>query len=584
MVRLPGGVFTGETGTVHIELTSEKETKVDFIDVKLRGRQGWAVGSGQSSMGYTVDLPSLMSRVMDEGVLVPGVKTFTLQFAMPRNAAPSHTVTPAHSRLLIDVHVSIPWWPDGRYSFISPVRVPPPAQLERTPLVSRYPFTPKAGEPRIELSLASSTLVAGEAVVGSCALFHMADSKPRELDVLFEPMVRLLGTRKPSDVPGSGYRSSVMLPAGAAGEAVAFRIALPPEITPSFKTATHEISWFMKVGVGSLFGHKVAIRVPLNIVDARAASTLPALTLAPRVADERVLLAFERFASVRHMTVVSEELDRFPDEQPALVREIDDTTVRIGYAYRGEEGTFLVARVLYPRLGLGLSVTPSWGLRELVTRDITIGIAEWDRANHLDARDATQVTPFIRGTLPGRNLGKLVRWTDGELVTARSVGSVEEADLAGIALALEVFATTLASARQALAPPPGVAADLAEWQQLATRLGAPLTVGDLSIQGGTLELQPVDLGLVFDDEGRATAVRIDVGAPQAPDGAELPERVREMVAGLEGELREITVHAGVASASVPLVGGAADATRVREVVHALRAVVATLVETTGPYR
>ena len=583
MVRIPGALFAGETATLHITLTSERETKVEFVDVLLRGRQGWTTGAGESTTAYKVDLPSLGKRVMDEGVLAEGERTFALSFTLPHGTAPSHQLTPAHARLLIDVHVSIPWWRDGHYSFVAPVRLPPPEDVTRRPLVARHPYTPKAGEPRLEVSLASSTLVAGEAVVGSCAVFHMADTKAREVDVTFEPQVVLLGGRKPYDTTGPGYRSSIILPAATAGQAVPFKIALPRDMTPSFETASHQVAWFMKLGVGSFFGGKVSMRLPLTILDASAGSRLPPLTLAPRVADERVLAAFERFGADRGMTVEREERDRFPDEQPSLVRELGDATIRIGYAYRGEKGTFLVSRVLYPRLGLALTVVPSTPLRELLSKDITIENAEWDRTHHVEGREDSQIVPFLRTSLPGAALGLLVRWTDDEVVTERSVGSVEGTDLASVALALESLATAIGHARDAITPPTGTNADLIEWRQLAERLGAPLTVGDLSIRGGTLDMQPVDLGLVFDDAWRPKTMHIAVGERQS-QSAELPDRVRDLLATLAADLPSLGVTHGVAWASLPLASGGADAPRVREVVRTLRGVVAALVETAGPYR
>ncbi len=583
MVRIPGALFAGETATLHVSLTMEKDTKVEFVMIRLRGRQGWVSGAGQATTAYNVDLPSLGKRVMEEGVLEPGTKTFALSFTLPHAMAPSHQISPANARLLIDVHVSIPWWRDGRYSFVAPVRLPPPDQVARRPLVTRHPFEAIAGQPRLELSLASSTLVAGEDVVGSCAVFHMTDSKAREIEVTFEPRVTLLGHRRTEAVTGPGYRSTLRLAAGKAGQAVPFRIALPHDMTPSFKTATHEVEWYMKLGVGSFFGGKVWMTVPLTILDARAAETLPPLTLAPRLADERVLAAFERFGASRGMTVEREELDRFPDEQPALVRELGDATIRIGYAYRGERGTYLVSRVLYPRLGLALSVVPSTPLRELLSKDITIENAVWDRTHHVEGREDSQIVPFLRHALPDVILGSLVRWTDDEVVTERSIGVVDEAALAPLVSALESLATAIAHARDAIAAPAGTNTDLGEWRKLAERLGAPLTVGDLSIRGGALDMQPVDLGLDFDEQGRAKEMRIGVGERQ-PQTDEVPERVREMLATIAKDLPDVGVSSGVAWASIPLTAGGTDATRVREVVRSLRGVVAALVESAGPYR
>jgi hypothetical protein len=283
------------------------------------------------------------------------------------------------------------------------------------------------------------------------------------------------------------------------------------------------------------------------------------------------------------MTVVHEELDRFSDEQPALVREVGDVTQRIGYVYRGEKGTFLVSRVLYPDLGLALSVVPSTPLRALLTRDITIENAVWDRTHHVEGREDSQIVPFLRDALPDPALGALVRWTDDEIVIERSIGSVDEVDLVALVLALESLSGAIRNARDAIAPPAGTDADVAAWRQLAERLGAPLTIGNLSIRGGTLDMQPVELGLEFDDAGRPTEMQVAVGERRS-DNDELPERVRDLLAALAQTLPRSGVTHGVAWASLTLAAGGADATRIREVVRTLRGVVAALAETAGPYR
>ncbi len=568
-----------------VELTAPRETKVEYIDVRVRGRQGWATGAAEASRHFGVDLPSLEKRVMDKGILEEGKRSFPLSFTLPRGTAPSHTLSPAQARLVIDVHVAIPWWRDGKYSFVAPVRLPPPASIQRTPLVTRMPFDAAPGEPRMELSLASSTLVAGETIVGSCAVFHLPDTSDRTVTISFDPTVRMLsvGWSRPGETVGVGYRSTVTIPAGSSGQAVPFRIGMPKDITPSFKTATHEIAWHMTASLGSFFrGTKLSLRVPLTIVDERAATMLPALTLTPRVADERVVAAFERFAATRAMTVVVDELDRYPDEQPALVASVGDCELRVGYAYRGEQGTFLVGRVLYPPLGLGLDVTPSSGFRELFSRDIEIDVAAWDRAHHVDGREAAQVVPLLRAAIPGVAVGSLVRWSDDQLVTERSVGAVDDIVLARVVGALEVVAAAISQARRAIPLPGGITADVDKWRALADKLRGQLIVGDLSIRGGSLDLQPVEVGIGFNEEKKPIEMRATVGSPQG-DQVEWTDRVRELMLKIRGDIPGVDFDHGVASGSVPIADGV-DVTRVLELLHALRSIVAAQYEQAGPYR
>jgi len=192
-VLIPRPFFVDEPATMMVILVADRPTRIEFIDVRLRGRQGWMISTGKTSSGFVRDEPSLRQRIAGERELAPGEHRFPVTFVLPRGSAPTHELRPAFSRLLIDVHASIPWWPDGRYSFTAPVRMKPPVDVARDPLVTRHPFTPKGNEPRIELSLASRTLVAGEALVGSIALFHLSDDKPRDVTLTFEPLLTLHG-------------------------------------------------------------------------------------------------------------------------------------------------------------------------------------------------------------------------------------------------------------------------------------------------------------------------------------------------------------------------------------------------------
>src|SRR5207248_2750919 len=145
---------------------------------------------------------------------------YLLALTVPAIAPPSHALAPAYARLVINVHVSIPWWPDGRYQFIVQTRIRPPQWVVRSPtaITSRA----KPGEPRLEIGLASSRLIAGEALVGSCALFHMDDQEPRDIAISFLPRLALRDRFRDREQFGMSFTVTVTLPAGSAGTSVPF--------------------------------------------------------------------------------------------------------------------------------------------------------------------------------------------------------------------------------------------------------------------------------------------------------------------------------------------------------------------------
>ena len=603
-VFAPTTWFVGQNAVIEIVVTAKEETKVDFIDVRGTGKQGWEIGAGENRVAQRASFPELAARVMEAGVLPAGTSRYAAQFELPFGCAPSHDLDPAWARFEVFVHVSIPWWIDGRYRFNVPVRVPPPPRVERTPFAVRStPASAPAGKPRLEVSLASTRLIVGETLVGSCAVFHVDDRKPRELDVMLVPTLKLHRGSRVRDRRAATYNISIPLPAGSAGTNIPFQFRLPESMTPSFKTVTHELSWYLVASYGSFFGGKEEVSVPLDIVDASAAATTARLHVAPRLADERVTAAFQQFAASNGWVVAQSEDDAL---HPFIERAHDGCDLGIGYSYRGKDGTYLVARLAHPSLGLGLAVTPSSSLRHVFFRDIEIDLDAWDRAHLVAARSSEQTIPFLRQAAPAalnaiKAIGPLLRWDDDALVFERPIVSVEDHELRRIATALAELATALAASRGAIATPPGLAVDANAMSDLAKRWRGRFSPGDLAIEGA-LDNAAIDLGLAWDEEGKPYCMRASVGSPNdaseearrvslsmprpAADAlaASTPESLVEKLTAWPPDFRDLHVADGVVSASLLLDGATVDAARVRELVEALRAVLVAIDPGASPYR
>jgi hypothetical protein len=599
-VFAPTTWFVGQNAVIEIEVHAKEETKVDFIDVRGTGQQGWAIGAGENRVVQRANFPELMARVREAGVLPAGKSRYAARFQLPPGCAPSHDLDPAWARFEVFVHVSIPWWIDGRYRFHVPVRVPPPARVERTPYAVRSTATTSpAGKPRLELSLASTRLIVGETLVGSCAVFHVDDRKPRELDVMLVPMMKLHRGSRVRDRRAATYNIAIALPAGSAGTNIPFQFRLPDTMTPSFKTVTHELSWWLVARYGSFFGGKEEVSVPLDVVDASAAASTARLHVAPHLADERVTAAFSRFATANGWAPGQGE------DTPYIERAHEGSTLGIGYSYRGKDGTYLVARLAHPRLGIGLAVTPSSSLRHVFFRDIEVNIAAWDRAHLVAARSQEQAVPFLEKSVPAalaaiKAIGPLLRWDDDALVLERPIISVEEAELAQIAAALVQLASSIAGIRDAIPTPPGVTVDVAALQGLAKRWRGRFTRGDLSLEG-MLDNVAIDVGMQWDEDGKPFCLRASVGNPDdaseearrtslsmprpAADAlaANTPEHLVVPLTSWPDDFRDLHVHDGVVSASY-VCGATVDAARVRALVEALRAVLAVLEPGASPYR
>lgn len=596
-------VVVGEPCELTVEVTAEDEARVDFIDVRLEGRQGWAIGGGKNRVSAEASFPELAMRVMGAGTLAAGSTTaFDVRFTAPPGTAPSHEVSPAHARFQVRVHVSLPWRIDARYAFEVPVRLAAPRQVPRTPIIVRS----SDSGPRVEVGLASSTLVAGEVVSGSVALFDLDER--RHVDVAFVPLLRLYGRARPRRREGVPIRARVALSADHGGRAIPFRVQLPPDMTPGFETITHALAWQIEVSSDTLLGREVRVAHPLQVVDAAARARSGTLGEAPQVADAWIATLFAAVA-VRAGW-------RFEpgDEStaPALVTELAHGEARVTHAYRDGE-TWLVVQLAHAPLGLGLTVVPGSSLRHLFWRDVEVGIDAWDRAHQVAARAPAQAQPFLAATVPAlieaRELGTLVRWDDDALVCERAVTTLREEELMPVIARLEHLGRIVGDAREAIAPPADVAIELPAWRELARWLDGDLATGDLSLTGW-LDGAAVEVAIER-DEGRPARVRASVSDPAPSEAmrattlhmprpladalaATVPEAVVECIATWPTSIVDLEVAHAVASASVglpaapppvrPVPPVPIDARDVRALVLALRALVTALGPGASPPR
>ncbi|MEO8703015.1 MAG: hypothetical protein ABI867_23415 [Kofleriaceae bacterium] len=608
----PTALFVGQTHPIEVVVTADGETKIEFIDARLIGEQGWSIGSGKSRVTQHVKFPELVARLMGSGALVAGSTTrFATRFTIPYGTPPNHARAPAWATLTLRIHVSIPWRLDGRYQFPLTLRLPSPPHVERTPTAIRStPMTAAADKPRIEVSLGSTRLVAGETVVGSCAVFHMDDRKPREVSLALVPTLNLHGRGRSRVRTGAIVDTTLVLPAGSAGSNIPFQLELPRSITPSFETVSHRLSWALVASSGSFFGTKVSVALPLEILDASAAAMTATLTTAPRLGDERIATVFASFATQagwRTGVAGHDSEDAWFYGQFSIERDAGDGELRIAYAYRGEEGAFVVSQISHPPLGLDLTVMPS-SLRDMFFQDVEVDIAGWDREHHVNARHPEQAVPPLRQVVPTlmrvNRLGTLVRWNDDEIVFEQAISALDEATLAVMGAQLAELAAAITAARPSIAPPAGMVVDLPAWQRLAAWLDGRFTVGDLSLDG-TLDRMPVSAVLEWNAEGKPSAIRATVGDPEAasaevralaialarPATDVLADpahaRIVERVAAWQPDVVDLLVSDGVASAAYVLPGHAppvVETSRIRELIEALRGVLVALDPGAGPYR
>src|SRR5436853_7326357 len=267
----PDEIYAGEEVELEVGITVHGDTSIGGIVVSIECAEGWAITSGSNRGGPNSrrEWPAPPLRIAEGGVLIRGTSIFPFRFTMPRDLPPTHQIDAAYSSVEVWVRVERPWWFDARERFAVPVRLP-----QRTVVVTPSPATAAgrsgsaADSPRIELAVASSRMLVGDTLVGSCAVFHVPDDRPREIEVSLAAAVPLYSEGKVLFNRSRTVRTmAVTVPAGSAGTAVPFELPIPRSLPPSFVSITHAVAWSVVAASEALFSHKMEAELALELFD-----------------------------------------------------------------------------------------------------------------------------------------------------------------------------------------------------------------------------------------------------------------------------------------------------------------------------
>lgn len=236
--------------------------------------------------------------------------------------------------------------------------------------------------------------------------------------------------------------TTVHVPAHAA-TGVPFTLELPAYLAPSLAIDTHQIEYAIHATYKRWLKSAV-VSLPLHIVDA---SPAPAKVRPPHVAPHHIEPAFVEVAT-RAGWRIGPSVEPHPELgtiSPWIYAAHAGLVMRLGYAFRGDS-TFLISRIRYQPLELGLQIVPSRaGGGSLVN-----ALPASDRGYTADARDHARATPLVTAIWPElAGLGALVRWDDDVLICELPVTEVDLALVDRLATALREVTRKLASALHA---------------------------------------------------------------------------------------------------------------------------------------
>jgi len=523
-VYLPRRVLPGTSFEVRFELEAVRPVPIDYFDVLLTGDTFVALGNRDRYA--TLSPLALGARVAPAGELPQGKQTYTCRFTLPPDAAPTfdgHLVRRAYE---LRAHLSIPWWPDLRSSYVVVVGLPPPTTRSGEPLLySSAPDGPKEREPHAEVSLASSELAAGETLRGAVALSNVEHARYTGIHVSlvgheYAPSLERRGEfgRWEVDVPAKEFREA---------EPVEFSLRVP-ELPPSSSGGMFRVWWMVEVRVRRRLGKDLVLSLPITLVASSASESDVPRRAPPNVGKPRLEKVWNEVGRDVGMQL----------EDERLVARVEHVDVMVHREHLRAEA-HLLGELSFEPLGLGLVGAVKSGLERVFGSD-GVEIGHFRLRGH-DGAQVQALADALRPLLAGFELQRL---DDRRLVFALSGSGASREPVERVARAALEIARLLPRATRALPAPAAV--DFAAWRALAALLDGAL--------------HPAPPKLTLERDGRAVTVeqRWHEGVPAGVEillGQVVPESCAQME-GWPAGARSFALSSGLAGLELGTADGA----------------------------
>lgn len=531
----PTQVCPGERLRARVVLVSRSETPFDQIDVVLVGKESRyesTSNSGESTTTHYHRREALRLGVsFPPGVLMPGTWDREVTFDIPRDAPPTYKSPLATIEYTLEVHVHIPWWPDRRESYTVPVQAlavdpgPPRPQI----------FTTQAGDnrgdaPVLELSLEDDRLRLGGTLAGAVAVTGLRGRRLRRIEVACVAVETALvkSSAGPRDVNRQTWVIHKDTP--AEGESVPFRLAIPPGLSPSFRSPFIQVQHAIEAVAVVALGQDIALRVPALAL--RSAAARPGAPV-PLIGSARHLGVWQAAVEQVRQTGVGGVKDMHFDptqgaasfsvgavsvtvvEEQGEVRKRRERAGVSGGPPVSDGGPCLVAELTWPELGLDLRVA------ERRWTDFGGKPAAFDAALtkrfSVRAREPVQAArllhPALRDALLTFDEAGL---DDAGAVVLRRGGVYKPEGLVRFLAHVHHLAMQMAQAPAVIPPPAALEATADAWRAFAASRAARLRPGDFALMNWSLRAVPLTLTHRFEEQ-RVVASELTTPLPVGAD-------------------------------------------------------------------
>ncbi len=600
---LPEWAHPGDRVVAEVVLEAKREVPIEFVQCTLTGSQRSQWGTGNQSRSYRLPVVALRAQPAEAGRLPPGASRFRCAFDLPRTLPPSYGGKRSAVEYVVAVHVSIAWWPDAKERFVLHVR-PAPAVIEDAgrSLHSTSPEGPSGDEPHLEFSLHERHILPGDTVRGELALTNVPFNRYREVHLALVGVERVSSAEQRVLGTETAWRYAIVLDvrSAAEGEPMPFAMKLPEDLPPTFAATLTKLDWFFEVDAKLGWGKSIGARVPVAVLPkASKRQQAKSRHAVPTVGNPRVSAIWQEVGEIHGVT--------FEAQESRLVGKHGDVELTVTREHRGGDGIFLVGRLSFASLHLGLDGGVVTGLRRVFHRGLALdslpwladeeGLDAWQRRHYLAGRDDHQIGSFLEPLFPTLLGLRLADISDEGLTVELRDAGVTRAHLAGFVEDVKLLAGAVVRGRAAIPAPSQMRDAEPSWRALAQALGGRLETARMAVSGrfegaaatvvtewsASGEPRHTVIALEAEDAvAEKHALLFSEGRWVSGDLEELPQRaralIRELVEGavslsVEPERIELCVHA-------PL----SDAAHVTTWLERLAALAATLRGQQGPYR
>ena len=493
----PSVIHPGTELVAELLVESGSETPCDFVDIQLLGYEQMFTGSGNGRRSTEHVLTSLRVR-HEPKLLAPGPRTFAGRFPIPAAAPAAFTGAECSVQYVCKIHISIPWWPDRRESYVVPVRWAPRPVFEAVPRVfATNTAGPTGGAPYMEASLDRTEIVAGEAVSGRLSVANVAGNKIRSV------RASILGVEHrfasfTSDQLATQLGAQIHAGAVAEGQAIPFKLVFPGHLAPSFRASLFRIDYQLELRADVAWGSDVVLRVPI-VVHPMSSAGGKSGGVAPVGRERRAVIWAD----------VAQRLGLVNDpEQERMLFDVGGVSLVVQLETRGVD-SYVTGVLSWAPLGLDLTLGKhEW--TSLFGDHVDVLHAEASRRFTIHAREHAQARELFDPAL----LDLLVRAGDVHVDDAGArlamKGNAQVADrLARIVDLYREIARAFSAAFPRVPAPALMAEPVPAWEAFAARVHGKLERGRMWIRG-TWGTDVVEVGTLWGAKGELAGTRVAV--------------------------------------------------------------------------